>query len=364
MKLLNIVGARPNFIKIAPIIHELNKRQGIEHKLVHTGQHYDIKMSQQFFDELNIPMPDISLNVGSGTHAVQVAKIMTAFDEVCEEEKPDAILVVGDVNSTMATSLVASKRGIKIIHVEAGIRSFDRGMPEEINRLVTDAITDLFLPPSSDAVDNLLHEGVPEEKIVMVGNIMIDTLVNFQDQIQESDILERLNLKAQEYVVMTIHRPSNVDDPTNLEQLVISMEQLAKQLPIVLPIHVRTKKKLEEFGLWDRIQQVKGLTLLEPLGYFDFGKLVSSSKLVLTDSGGIQEETTVYKIPCITLRPNTERPITVTLGSNKLVATKADLILSEVNEILKGSWKSSEVPPLWDGKTAGRIVDILEERYA
>ena len=273
MKIFNIVGARPNFIKIAPIMREMKKSGIIEPVLVHTGQHYDIEMSKRFFEELNIPEPDISLEVGSDTHAKQVAKIMERFDAVCDEQKPDAILVVGDVNSTMACSLVAAKKGIKIIHVEAGIRSFDRTMPEEINRLVTDSIADLLLPPSKDAVENLLREGHRMEKIHMVGNIMIDTLMESQPKIRMSEILQTLGIEEKSYVAVTLHRPSNVDDPEDFKRILLAFAEIQKRMPIVFPVHPRTQKMLETPDLKEITAGMPNLILCDPLGYFDFGKL-------------------------------------------------------------------------------------------
>lgn len=361
VKVLIIAGARPNFMKIAPIMHAMRKSSKLEPILVHTGQHYDVKMSDTFFDELNIPRPDISLEVGSDTHARQVAKIMERFEPVCDEQKPQAILVVGDVNSTMACSIVAAKKEIKIIHVEAGIRSRDRSMPEEINRMVTDAITDILMPPSRDAVGNLLAEGHAPEKIHLVGNIMIDTLLESKDRINKSEILKTLNLQAGNFVSLTLHRPSNVDNMDNFRKILAALEIIQQELPIVFPIHPRTRKMIQEFGLEDYVVSMKNLILTDPLGYFDFGKLISASRFVLTDSGGIQEETTVYGIPCITLRENTERPVTVWEGTNELAGCDTETIIALARQILDGNWKKGRIPELWDGAAAGRIIRILEE---
>ncbi|KAF5075290.1 UDP-2,3-diacetamido-2,3-dideoxy-D-glucuronate 2-epimerase [anaerobic digester metagenome] len=361
VKVLIIAGARPNFMKIAPIMHAMRKSSKLEPILVHTGQHYDVKMSDTFFDELNIPRPDISLEVGSDTHARQVAKIMERFEPVCDEQKPQAILVVGDVNSTMACSIVAAKKEIKIIHVEAGIRSRDRSMPEEINRMVTDAITDILMPPSRDAVGNLLAEGHAPEKIHLVGNIMIDTLLESRDLINKSEILKTLNLQAGNFVSLTLHRPSNVDNMDNFRKILAALETIQQELPIVFPIHPRTRKMIQEFGLEDYVVSMKNLILTDPLGYFDFGKLISASRFVLTDSGGIQEETTVYGIPCITLRENTERPVTVWEGTNELAGCDTETIIALARQILDGNWKKGRIPELWDGAAAGRIIRILEE---
>lgn len=348
-------------MKIAPIMHAMRKSSKLEPILVHTGQHYDVKMSDTFFDELNIPRPDISLEVGSDTHARQVAKIMERFEPVCDEQKPQAILVVGDVNSTMACSIVAAKKEIKIIHVEAGIRSRDRSMPEEINRMVTDAITDILMPPSRDAVGNLLAEGHAPEKIHLVGNIMIDTLLESRDLINKSEILKTLNLQAGNFVSLTLHRPSNVDNMDNFRKILAALETIQQELPIVFPIHPRTRKMIQEFGLEDYVVSMKNLILTDPLGYFDFGKLISASRFVLTDSGGIQEETTVYGIPCITLRENTERPVTVWEGTNELAGCDTETIIALARQILDGNWKKGRIPELWDGAAAGRIIRILEE---
>lgn len=361
VKILVIAGARPNFMKIAPIMRAMKASSRLEPILVHTGQHYDVQMSETFFKELQIPHPDISLEVGSDTHARQVARIMERFETVCDEQKPQAILVVGDVNSTMACSIVAAKKDIKIIHVEAGIRSRDRSMPEEINRMVTDAITDILLPPSSDAVENLLAEGHASSKIHLVGNIMIDTLLSSRALIEKSDILEKLALKPGGYVSLTLHRPSNVDNVANFRQILAALEIIQKEIPIVFPIHPRTRKMIAELGLSDYVYSLKNLILNDPLGYFDFGKLISASRFVLTDSGGIQEETTVYGIPCITLRENTERPITVWEGTNELAGCDTQKIVALARDIMDGRWKKGRIPELWDGHAAERIIAVLEK---
>ena len=351
-------------MKIAPITRAMKKDSFFEPILLHTGQHYDFKMSGSFFQELGIPEPDINLGVGSLNHAKQVAKIMEKFDDVCEEIKPDAILVVGDVNSTMACTLVASKRAIKSIHVEAGIRSFDRSMPEEINRLVTDSLADLLLPPSKDAVDNLIHEGHSKSKIKLVGNIMIDSLKHFQSKIHDSDILKTLGLENTKYVSLTLHRPSNVDSKETLVKILDALEYIQNNVKLVFPIHPRTKKMIENFGLEHRIDKMSNLLMIDPLGYFDFSKLVSGSLFVLTDSGGIQEETTVQGIPCITLRKNTERPITITQGTNEIAGSDTNKIIQLADRILAGNWKNSQTPELWDGNTAVRIIDSIKENLA
>ena len=362
MKLINIVGARPNFMKIAPLMRELSYNNKIETILLHTGQHYDEKMSHLFFNELSIPQPQINLEVGSDTQAKQVAKIMERFDETCDDIKPDAILVVGDVNSTMACSLVASKRGIKIIHLEAGLRSFDREMPEEINRLVTDALADLLLTPSDDATDNLFKEGVAPTKIFKVGNIMIDTLYQYMPLAQQSKILDYMGLIPQSYSLITLHRPSNVDGVEQLSSILNTFCEISKKIKIVFPIHPRTNKNIDEFGLRNITDAHPNLILTEPLGYFDFQKLMLNSKFVLTDSGGVQEETTALKIPCMTLRKNTERPVTVWEGSNELIGNDMDKLLHYAEKAINNEWKESSIPDMWDGKTSERVVKVIEEQ--
>lgn len=360
MKVVNIVGARPNFVKIAPLMQSMAKSSIIDPILLHTGQHYDYNMSERFFKDLGIPEPDVYLNVGSDTHGKQVAKIMKKFDDFCEEYKPDLVVVVGDVNSTMACSLVAVKRHIKVAHVEAGIRSYDRGMPEEVNRIVTDSVADILLPPSKDAVDTLLKEGHDNDQIHLVGNIMIDTLLKNQQKILQSDILQQLKIERQAYTLLTLHRPSNVDNVKSLKNIIEALEEIQNRIKIVFPIHPRTKKKIEEYGLMNRIQQSENIILTDPLGYFDFGKLVYDAKFVMTDSGGIQEETTVYQIPCITIRDNTERPVTILEGTNELAGSDKKKIVDFANKILEGNWKKGSIPELWDGKTADRIVNVFE----
>ena len=362
MKIINIVGARPNFMKIAPIMDAMKKSSVINPILLHTGQHYDEKMSALFFKELKISEPDIYLGVGSESHAKQVAHIMEKFDDVCNTEKPDAILVVGDVNSTMACSLVASKLGIKIIHLEAGLRSFDRTMPEEINRIVTDSLADLLFTPSKDGNENLLKEGISPDKIFLVGNIMIDTLFRFLPVIEKSSIIQELDLIPQQYLLVTLHRPSNVDQKESLEKILNTFQKIQQKIKIVFPVHPRTKKNMNELGFSGMIDNMKNLIITEPLGYLDFQRLMTKSKAVITDSGGIQEETSVLKIPCITLRENTERPVTVSEGSNVLVGSDMNKLLTMVEKILNNKWKSGHVPKLWDGKTAERVIEIIETR--
>jgi UDP-N-acetylglucosamine 2-epimerase (non-hydrolysing) len=357
-KIINVVGARPNFIKIAPIMAAY-KGTAIQPLLVHTGQHYDQKMSDSFFTELSIPKPDINLGVGSGTHAQQTAAIMTAFEPVLVEHKPHAILVVGDVNSTVACGLVAVKLGVKLIHVEAGLRSFDRTMPEEINRLVTDSISDLLFCTEQSGVDQLRKEGIADEKIHFVGNVMIDTLLRNRDKAECSRILDEMKLKPDGYALLTLHRPSNVDDHNVFGRLLDALEVIQRDLPIIFPIHPRTRKILQASALGKRVEAMTQLRMIDPAGYLDFMKLTANAKIVLTDSGGIQEETTILKVPCLTLRENTERPITIECGSNQLVGTRPEAILNAYRAVIEGRAKKPATPPLWDGQAAQRIVQIL-----
>ena len=369
-KLILVAGARPNFMKIAPLMHALKGNSHIQTVLVHTGQHYDVKMSGQFFEELNIPAPDINLEVGSASHAVQTARIMEGFEKVCNDEQPDFVLVVGDVNSTAACTLVASKMGIQTIHYEAGLRSNDRTMPEEINRLVTDAISDYFVTTSIDADENLLHEGISSDKIHMLGNLMIDSLVanlpkaqqtslNFSLLNNDRTIRYGTDFSEKKYGVLTFHRPGNVDEKESLTKLVHLWGQISQQMPLVFPVHPRTYKNIQQFQLQEVIDSYPHLYFIEPLGYLQFIHLVSRSAFALTDSGGIQEETTYLNIPCLTVRPNTERPVTVWEGSNKLI--KLEEIVPEVQLIVEGKGKIGTIPTFWDGKTAERIVEMIEK---
>jgi len=363
-KVLLIAGARPNFMKVAPIYAEMKRRgDSFLPMIVHTGQHYDRAMSDAFFSDLGMPEPDINLGVGSASHTQQTAKIMTLFEPVVETEKPDWVVVVGDVNSTIACALVAAKMGVRIAHVEAGLRSHDRSMPEEINRILTDSISDLLLTPSPDADATLRREGVEESKICFVGNVMIDSLLDHLKVSERSNIRETLGVNAGEYAVTTLHRPSNVDDRETLAGIVGALAEISERLPIVFPVHPRTRQKLAEFDL-ERPLSDSQVTLIEPLGYLDFMRLYSGAKLVLTDSGGLQEETTVLGIPCLTLRENTERPITIEMGSNVLVGVDPAKILVEAYASLDGNGSDAKIPPLWDGKTAGRICDALEKPAA
>lgn len=351
-------------MKIAPVMREMKRRESeFQPLLVHTGQHYDAAMSDAFFADLGLPEPDVYLGVGSASHAVQTARIMIEFEPVVLEHKPDWVVVVGDVNSTIACSLVCSKLGIKVAHVEAGLRSYDRTMPEEINRILTDQISDLLLTPSPDADENLLKEGIAKSKIRLVGNVMIDSLFEHLKRAESSNIREQLDLDGKDYAVLTLHRPSNVDEKTMLDGLLTALENISEKLPIIFPVHPRTRNKIAEFGFGDRIEKNANLHLIEPLGYLDFLRLYSGAKLVLTDSGGLQEETTALKIPCLTLRENTERPITVEMGTNRVVGTNTERIIEAAAEILSGKQNppNAKIPPLWDGETAKRICTALLE---
>jgi UDP-N-acetylglucosamine 2-epimerase (non-hydrolysing) len=359
IKVINVVGARPNFMKVAPIVAAMKRREReFTPLVVHTGQHYDASMSDAFFSDLDLPQPDVYLDVGSASHAAQTAAVMERFEPVVLEHKPDWVLVVGDVNSTLACALVCVKLGVKVAHVEAGLRSRDRTMPEEINRLLTDQISDLLFTPSADANDNLLAEGIPEARIRLVGNVMIDSLIKHLPRAQESDNI-RQDLQLNDYAVLTLHRPSNVDDPTTLKRILEAVAEIGKRIPVVFPVHPRTKKKILEQPSIERLATAAGLRFVLPLGYLDFLGLYSRARLVLTDSGGIQEETSVLGIPCLTLRENTERPITVTLGTNKIVGTEPEKIVSAALTALKEPVRSNISIPLWDGHTAERIIAEL-----
>jgi len=366
IKVIIIAGARPNFMKVAPIIKCLRAQVGapapngvrVSYKLVHTGQHYDEKMSDIFFRELGIPAPDINLEVGSGSHAVQTANLMLKFEPVCLQEKPDWVVVVGDVNSTMACTLVCSKLGIKVAHVEAGLRSYDRHMPEEVNRLVTDALADLLLTPSADGDENLKREGVPESKIKLVGNVMIDSLVANLAQSRASQLPAKLGIKPKGFVYVTLHRPSNVDHQSSLTTIMGALKRIAKDWPVVFPMHPRTRKMCGQFGI--ALDDEPGLRIIEPIGYHDSLLLTESARFVLTDSGGLQEESTYFQTPCLTLRPNTERPVTITHGSNKLTTLKT--LDADIDAVLQQAPQTSRIPPLWDGNTASRIVAELVAR--
>src|SRR5690606_6157443 len=355
-----IAAARPNFMKVAPLYHALEATDWCEPLIVHTGQHYDANMSDDFFRDLGLPAPAFHLGVGSGSHAEQTGGVMIAYEKVCLEARPDWIVVVGDVNSTAACAMVGTKLWIPVVHLEAGLRSRDRRMPEEINRLVTDAISDVLWTPSADANENQLAEGVPDSKIELIGNIMIDSFELLRDRIEASDSRERLGVNGARYAVLTLHRPSNVDHEDTLGVIVDALESITGDLRLVFVSHPRTMKNLKKFGLESRLRSIRNLDLLEPLPYIDFMNVATGATLVITDSGGLQEETTYLGIPCLTLRENTERPITVTQGTNELVGA-ADLP-GHVSRILSGDWKKGSVPPLWDGRTAERAVESLKKR--
>jgi len=357
MKIINIVGARPNFMKIAPIQRQMEESSKIEPILVHTGQHYDERMSKIFFEDLGLPNPDVYLGVGSGSHAVQTAKIMIEFEKVLMKYSPDMVLVVGDVNSTIACALVAVKMGISVTHVEAGLRSFDASMPEEINRKITDSISDFLFVSEKSGIDNLINEGINQEKIYFVGNVMIDSLINHLENARKSNIINKIGLNNKRYGLVTLHRPSNVDSKDKLIEIFNTFDEIQKKIAIVFPVHPRTIKKIQDFGLESMIGNMPNLHLIDPVGYLDFLKLMSCSELVITDSGGIQEETTFLNVPCITLRDNTERPITIDIGTNQLVKINKQAIIKSFNNIKS---KNGEIPELWDGQTAERIVNILE----
>ena len=357
----NIVGARPNFMKIAPIQRLMKEDSAFDPVLIHTGQHYDRNMSDAFFDDLDLPEPDRYLGVGSGTQSQQTAGLLIAIEKALLEVKPDLVVVVGDVNSTLAGALVAAKLRIPLAHVEAGLRSFDRSMPEEVNRVVTDRLSDFLFVTEESGIKNLKNEGVPESNIHFVGNVMIDSLVRFMDRIRDRPIPgEFMPLLNRGFILMTLHRPSNVDDRDNLVKILDALDRLQDLMPVVFPAHPRTRKNIESFGLKDRISRMKGLFILDPVGYIDFLQLLTRARLVLTDSGGIQEETTFLGIPCLTLRENTERPVTLTLGTNRLVPLDAESIVENARLSMNGS-KKGLIPPLWDGRAAERIVTILKK---
>jgi len=376
IKVIHIVGARPNFMKIAPIMEEMSKYpQDFDQFLLHTGQHYDERMSKSFFDDLRLTKPDVYLGVGSGTHAEQTGKIMIEFERVCLQEKPDLVIVVGDVNSTIACALVAAKLYIPIAHIEAGLRSFDRTMPEEINRVLTDQISDYLFTTCEDANQNLIKEGIQENKIFFVGNVMIDTLLSHMEIAKNSIILEKLGLrknnKIKKYGVLTLHRPSNVDNPKILRGILKALNELAKEIPVIFPAHPRTIKQIRNFKHQEMVNYEenflseglnnpnRNILTIPPLGYIDFLCLMSNAAIVLTDSGGIQEETTILGIPCLTLRNNTERPITVKEGTNTVVGNNPDKIINTALDTLKNQNPIKKIPKYWDGKAAERIVKFL-----
>lgn len=356
IRVLAVAGARPNFMKIAPLLKELRAREGFETLLVHTGQHYDAAMSDSFFRDLGIPEPDVNLGVGSGSHGEQTAEVLRKIEPLLIERHPDVLVVVGDVNSTLAATLAAVKLGIPVAHVEAGLRSFDRSMPEETNRVMTDVVSEWLFTTEPAAEQNLLREGVARDRIHFVGNVMIDTLLANLDRARGLDSLERLGLEPRGYALLTLHRPSNVDDPVRLRALFAVLEEINTELPVVFPVHPRTQGAIERLLGGQR----PALRMTEPLGYLEFLQLMAEARLVLTDSGGIQEETTALGVSCLTLRDSTERPVTVDEGTNTMVGTEPDAIRAAVRKILDGEAKKGRVPALWDGRAAARIVDILE----
>jgi UDP-N-acetylglucosamine 2-epimerase (non-hydrolysing) len=358
MHILHVVGARPNFMKVAPVMAALRAYSGISQTLVHTGQHYDPGMSDVFFHELGLPAPDANLGVGSGSHATQIAEIMLRFEKLTLEKQPDLVLVYGDVNSTVAAALVAAKVGIPLAHVEAGLRSFDRTMPEEINRIVTDQLADVLLTPSADADQNLIREGIPPARINRVGNVMIDTLVRLLPTAEKRGVIEQLGLAARGYCLVTLHRPANVDAADMLRDIFDALIEISRRLPVVFPVHPRTRARLLALGLQAHAARFH---LLEPLGYLDFLALEQRAALVITDSGGVQEETTYLGVPCLTVRENTERPITVTSGTNTLVGRNMARLREEAARILSDGIVRHEAPPLWDGHTAERIAEIISD---
>ncbi len=356
-----VAGARPNFMKIAPLVHQ-SVELGIKFKIIHTGQHYDYNMSRVFFDALKIPEPDHFLEAGSGTHAYQTAKIMIEFEKLLLKEKPKLVVVVGDVNSTIACALVAKKLFIDVAHVEAGLRSFDRKMPEEINRVLTDQISDLLFTSEKDAEINLKNEGIEEEKIFFVGNVMIDTLVMNLEKAKLLDTYKSLGLRKKEYALITLHRPSNVDKKEDLIKIVDALNYLSERIKIFFPVHPRTNKNLIEYGLYERLKS-ENLIISEPIGYLEFLNLMVNSKLILTDSGGIQEEASYLGIPILTLRENTERPITVEFGTNTIIGRDFELLKGQINDILESKYKKGQEIAGWDGNAARRIMDIIKIKY-
>ena len=360
MKVLNIVGARPNFMKVAPLHRAFKTYPDFDSKIVHTGQHYDERMSDIFFNQLEMPVPDYYLGVGSGSHAVVTAKIMVEFEKILQKEKPDLVLVVGDVNSTLACAVVTKKLNIRLAHVEAGLRSGDRQMPEEINRIITDSISDYLFVTEQSGMINLAREGVPAKKITFTGNVMIDSLCHYRNKASELSLLKDLNLVAGTYALMTMHRPSNVDNLKSLETILHIIRRISEFKKIVFPLHPRTRNNLKRFNLLKGLESIPNLILLEPQGYLEFLKLMDNSAIIITDSGGIQEESTFLQIPCMTIRNTTERPITITLGTNVLIPElDADLILQNFHQIIKKNQSNTVIPPFWDGKAAYRIVQSI-----
>jgi UDP-N-acetylglucosamine 2-epimerase (non-hydrolysing) len=363
VKVLNVAGARPNFMKVAPLVHEMNRHSDVVHRLVHTGQHYDVKMSKVFFDDLGIPEPDVNLEVGAGERSVQIDRIMSRFDPVVRSERPDAVLVVGDVTSTVACARVARSHGVKVVHVEAGLRSFDLAMPEELNRVETDQLSDFMFVTERSGMANIEREGL-SGRAYLVGNVMIDSLVAQVDRARTMKVNERFGLEREAYVVATFHRPSNVDDADGLSAVIDIIEYTCAHKPMVLALHPRTRQSLSRFGMLARLETIRGLHVSEPLGYLEFISLVSGAAAVITDSGGIQEETTYLRIPCVTMRNNTERPVTVDVGSNVLAGTEPSAVKRHIDAAVNTGARKRGIPELWDGRTAVRIVEHLRKELA
>ncbi len=361
-KVISVVGARPNFMKVAPLHTAFQKYPSILHRIVHTGQHYDANMSKVFFDDLELPHPDVYLGIGSGSHAVQTAKIMVEFEKIVLAEKPDMVVVVGDVNSTVACSLVCAKLLIPVAHVEAGLRSFDRAMPEEVNRIITDSIADLLFVSERSGLLNLRAEGIPDSKVFFVGNVMIDSLIRFKEKAGRSAIRKTLGVDGKQYALVTLHRPSNVDVRENLTSILSMLDKISQQHTVIFPIHPRTRKMITEFKLVEKLRLNTNVVLCEPLGYLDFLRLLESAALAITDSGGIQEETTYLGIPCFTMRENTERPATVSEGTNTLMGFDYAKTAVEAEAVFQGKYKKGEVPEWWDGNTAERIIKVMAEK--
>lgn len=359
LRLMCVVGARPNFMKMAPILHAIADYDRLEATLVHTGQHYDTSLSDVFFEELEMKRPDISLEVGSGKHGEQTARILERAEQTLEAHTFDRVIVVGDVNSTMAVALAAVKLHVPVAHVEAGLRSFDRSMPEEINRIVTDSISDMLFVSEPSGMENLRHEGHPEEQLHLVGNVMIDTLKSLLPKARQRDTLSKIGLEPGGYGVVTLHRPANVDFPEVLSALVEVLVEISRDLPLVFPVHPRTQTRLESFGLAAKVRDAAGIFVLPPAGYLDFLCMTSQARLIVTDSGGLQEESTALGIPCLTARPNTERPVTVTEGSSTLIDSDPVLLRAQLRQILDGDYKQGRCPDLWDGRAAARIAQVL-----
>ncbi len=362
IKIVNIVGTRPNFVKISPLLEEIKKKKKIESVLINTNQHYDCKLSDIFFSELRIPQPNYNLKVGSGSHAWQTAKIIERMEPILKKESPDLVIVVGDVNSTLAGALTAAKLKIPIAHVESGLRSFDKDMPEEINRLLTDHLSSYLFVSEPSGVKNLIKEGISRKKIFLVGNIMIDTLLKQKEKALKIPILKRIAVQKYNYAVLTLHRPENIDNKIFFKRLLKVIDVICEKIEVIWPVHPRGKKRLREFSFLKQLKRIKNLKMIPPLGYLEIVSLMAQSKFVLTDSGGIQEETTVLNIPCLTLRENTERPITVNKGTNIVVGRNPKKIIREVTRILNGNIKKGKIPRYWDGKTASRIVNILNQK--